>query len=128
MERDAMARGIGPGRLLFPKLMDDKKGVVLNKNGGIWPVKSFPSRSIFLRLCICSNIPSGIWPESLFKARSRSSSLVRFPKAEGMAFDRLFPIRPRDLRRCSLPSSTGIDPVRFVLSRLRTERKERLPT
>jgi hypothetical protein len=98
MERDAMARGIGPDRLLFPKLMDDKKGVVLNKNGGIWPVKSFPSRSIFLRLCICSNIPSGIWPESLFKARSRSSSLVRFPKAEGMAFDRLFPIRPRDLR------------------------------
>jgi hypothetical protein len=33
MERDAMARGIGPDRLLFPKLMYDKKGMVLNKNG-----------------------------------------------------------------------------------------------
>jgi hypothetical protein len=127
MGKDAMACGIGPERLLLSKFMNVKEGVLLNKFGGIWPLKKFLPREIFVRLCICIIISRGILPESWLEARIRILSLVRFPKAVGMEFDRLFPIRPRDLRRRSLPSSAGIGPVRLVFVRLRTERKERLP-
>uniref|UniRef100_A0A8R7P5S2 Uncharacterized protein n=1 Tax=Triticum urartu TaxID=4572 RepID=A0A8R7P5S2_TRIUA len=44
-----------------------------------------------------------------------------------MAPDRLFSPRRRYLRRCRLPRSVGMEPVRLALVMSRKERKERLP-
>ncbi|RCU61733.1 hypothetical protein SETIT_J029500v2 [Setaria italica] len=118
--------GIGPDRLLFPRLMCLREGVLLNRYSGMLPLNSFESRENHRRfLMLCSN-RGGIWPERMLSVRRRNSSLVRFPMVLGMVSERPFPRRSRNLSRRSLPISAGMCPATPILVRLSMVRKERL--
>ncbi|KAF2912181.1 hypothetical protein DAI22_11g236800 [Oryza sativa Japonica Group] len=67
----------------------------------------------------------GVWLNRSFG--TKPVSLERFPMVAGMPPNMALWPRSRSSRRCSLPMSSGNKPVRPVLVRLRTERKDRLP-
>ena len=103
--------GMGPDRLLVPRSMYRKEGVSLNRV----KVSSFR---------IWSKRSGGIRPVSWLYVRQRNSSLVRLPRAAGMALDSPFIARLRYLSRRSRPAKFG----RLASVMLRLERKESLPS